>query len=272
MGATQSLVTGTCSSEDDLPKVSRNSLRDADLGGLFSFLALDQGTCDGEERGCSSCRSASDVKFMGPHMEALLEELFNAHDLNKNGVLEELELVQLNKKIALLHHGKEVDLEEVKEKYQALFRNGLSPYGQPVGFATFRKYVLKVLEDADPDLDSQEMMLEQWLSEARSARLMFHMPSVTSQADVPFLSTISFDTRDIGKHVEPVSQVDFETASTVASMSASSTPATAADSPWTLRQAKAVCRTASFVQPLHAVPPPPPAASDPWSADKKCCV
>lgn len=42
-----------------------------------------------------------------------------AQDLKKDGFLEEGELIKLNQKIAMLHHGTDADLAEVKEKFKA---------------------------------------------------------------------------------------------------------------------------------------------------------
>lgn len=126
-------------------------------------------------------------------LNGLLRALFQAHDLNKNGVIEEIELIQLNRKIAVLHYGKNVDLDAVKLKYQELFRRALNANGEPVPFETFRDYMLQVLVDLDPDAYAQEMILEQFLAEACAARAAFHIPSLSCAEDAPFLSTISFD-------------------------------------------------------------------------------
>lgn len=117
--------------------------------------------------------------------------LFSLHDLNGNGVLEESELVQLNSKVAMLHYGKDADLVAVKEKYRALFRDKLDPDGKPASYAVFRRYVLQVLDRLDPDPLAQEMIVEQFAAEARSARAVFHVPSFASSTDQSFLSKIS---------------------------------------------------------------------------------
>merc|ERR1719401_1218303 len=92
----------------------------------------------------------------------MIEKLFNLQDLNENGVLEESELIQLNKKVAMLHYGKDVDKEEVRAKYQELFRSKLDPSGQPVPVEKFRQYILDVLRAVDPDPNAQQMIVEQW--------------------------------------------------------------------------------------------------------------
>lgn len=132
----------------------------------------------------------------GPELvEDLTHRLFQLHDLNKNGMLEEEELVQLNKKIAMLHHGKEnTDKEEVKARYQELFRTELHPEGKPVHYDTFREYTLKVLGRMGADNPvEQSMILEQFIIEAVQARMAFHDPSLESATDAPYLQTICID-------------------------------------------------------------------------------
>jgi len=116
-----------------------------------------------------------------------MQELFRAHDLNENGLLEELELIQLNKKMAMLHYGKDADLADVSAKYKDLFRSGLDPEGEPVPYATFRRYMAKVLTDIDPDRRAQIMIMEQFIAEALAARSAFHLPSLASVSDLPFI-------------------------------------------------------------------------------------
>lgn len=123
-------------------------------------------------------------------LEALIAELFRLHDLNNNGVLEEEELVKLNQKIALLHHGKDANKAAVRAKFGHVFREELDPEGKPVPYATFRGYMMRLLEEVDPDPRAQEMVLEQFLAEAQSARAAFRIPSLSSASDAPFLSGI----------------------------------------------------------------------------------
>jgi hypothetical protein len=104
-------------------------------------------------------------------LEDLTKELFNLHDLNSNGQLEEEELISLNVKIATLHHGKGANLDEVRHKYRTLFRAKLDPHGRSVPYDTFRAYAVEVLEGLDSDLEAQEMILEQFVAEARAGRL-----------------------------------------------------------------------------------------------------
>mmetsp|Transcript_35535 Transcript_35535/g.94134 ORF Transcript_35535/g.94134 Transcript_35535/m.94134 type:complete len:399 (-) Transcript_35535:192-1388(-) len=136
-------------------------------------------------------RAAEELK-----VEALMHRLFRLHDLNKNGLLEEDELVQLNKKIAMLHHGKErTDKEEVKARYQTLFRAELHPEGQPVNYNTFREHIMRVLAGmgAGSCAVEQYMILEQLIVEALDGCFAFRVPSLVSTADAPYLGMISFD-------------------------------------------------------------------------------
>jgi len=125
-------------------------------------------------------------------IEHLLRELFRLHDLNSNGLLEIEELVQLNSKVALLHHGKDTNLAAVKARYRRLFKERLDPNGRPVSYQIFRRYVVQVLNGIDPDPAAQEMMLEQFVAEAKSARAVFHVRSFASNADKAFLPHLSF--------------------------------------------------------------------------------
>ncbi|CAE7856748.1 CKL4 [Symbiodinium microadriaticum] len=217
MGGVTSIAD--CVGENELPKARR--LPPSKLRGGFMQSILDSDACGFHSR--CDCAEASfsgerqKYRMNKPRRDSLLEELFAAHDLNKNGLLEELELIQLNKKIVLLHYGRNADLDAVKSKYQDIFRRNLSTTGEPVNFPVFRDYLHQVLNSIDPDPTAQEMILEQWLAEAQAARLMFHMPSVMSVSDLPFLSTISFDQDDL--EYKPSSRRSVDTASTTASVS-----------------------------------------------------
>lgn len=123
-------------------------------------------------------------------LEPLMQELFELQDLNKNGVLEEDELIKLNEKIAMLHYGKDTDRITVKQKYKDLFRSKLDPNGEPVPFPTFRRYMLGLLDDMDRDRLAQELILEQFIAEAKSGRVCFHCPSFQSVTDQPYRSKI----------------------------------------------------------------------------------
>lgn len=105
-------------------------------------------------------------------LEELLQELFALHDLNSNGFLEEMELVELNQKISILHYGTQADQEAVRVKYVDLFRSKLDPDGKPVPYDIFRRYMQGVMHEFEPrDELAQEMILEQFVEEARSARV-----------------------------------------------------------------------------------------------------
>jgi len=120
-------------------------------------------------------------------LDRLIRQLFELQDLNGNGMLEEDELIQLNKKVAMLHRGKDTDTEEVKAKYQELFRTRLDPDGKPVCLQVFRGHIMDVLQAIDPSEVAQSYILEQWIAEADLARCSFQLPSFHSISDVPFL-------------------------------------------------------------------------------------
>jgi len=106
-------------------------------------------------------------------LEPLIGELFCLQDLNSDGLLDESELVILNQNIAVLHYGQDVDIVAVKRKYQNVFREHLDADGRPVPVAIFSRYLLQVLHEFDPDPAAQEMILEQFIIEARTAREIF---------------------------------------------------------------------------------------------------
>jgi len=116
-------------------------------------------------------------------LAALVGELFSLQDLNSDGVLDEQELVKLNEKIAMLHYGKDIDRNAVKEKYRSVFREHLDAEGRPVPMAVFSRYVQKVLHEVDPDPAAQELILEQFIAEAQSGREMFRCNSFFSVTD-----------------------------------------------------------------------------------------
>lgn len=164
-----------------------------------NFCSEEGYDCVVAAEGC--CRGAGSHETIGcaegEEFESLMQELFRVHDLNENGLLEELELIQLNKKIAMLHYGKDVDLAAITAKYRELYRTGLDPEGQPVPYPAFRKYMTKVLFDLDPDVGAQEMVMQQFINEAVLARSAFHFPSTASVSDLPFLSKIRADNLDV---------------------------------------------------------------------------
>eukprot|EP00929_Paragymnodinium_shiwhaense_P005941 TRINITY_DN10865_c0_g2_i1.p1 TRINITY_DN10865_c0_g2~~TRINITY_DN10865_c0_g2_i1.p1 ORF type:complete len:215 (-),score=55.92 TRINITY_DN10865_c0_g2_i1:234-878(-) len=106
-------------------------------------------------------------------MEGLMRELFKLHDLNGNGLLEEVELVKLNEKIAILHCGYDTDRAAVRERYSAIFRDRMNPQGQAATYSTFRQYMYEILDSLDPDEPTQTMILQQLIAEADLALAAF---------------------------------------------------------------------------------------------------
>uniref|UniRef100_A0A7S4Q6W2 EF-hand domain-containing protein n=1 Tax=Alexandrium monilatum TaxID=311494 RepID=A0A7S4Q6W2_9DINO len=132
------------------------------------------------------------VCAVGPdRIEELLQELFRLHDLNKNGALEESELIKINEKIQILHYGEDIDKEEVRRKYKEHFRDKLDAQGHPVSYDVFRAYWLHVLQEHDKDLRVHEMILEQCIAEVDSARQAFFIKAFQSKSDEQFLPTLS---------------------------------------------------------------------------------
>uniref|UniRef100_A0A7S4PTJ9 EF-hand domain-containing protein n=1 Tax=Alexandrium monilatum TaxID=311494 RepID=A0A7S4PTJ9_9DINO len=109
----------------------------------------------------------------GERLEAMVHELFCLQDLESDGLLDEEELIRLNQQIAVLHYGQDTDLNAVRKKFQALFRERLHPQGLPVPFPAFREHMLKALDAMDSDEPSQEMAMEHFIDEASSARVHF---------------------------------------------------------------------------------------------------
>lgn len=106
-------------------------------------------------------------------LEGLMKELFKLHDLNGNGLLEEVELVKLNEKIAILHCGYDTDRAAVRERYSTIFRDRMNPQGQAATYSTFRGYMYEILDGLDPDEPTQTMILQQLIAEADLALAAF---------------------------------------------------------------------------------------------------
>jgi len=115
------------------------------------------------------CRTQA-VQGDGSRVQTLLHELFSLQDLNSDGLLDEEELVALNERIAVLHYGKDIDREDIRDRFVALFRERLDPDGLPVPFETFCEYMSQALEGIDRDSIAQEMIVEQFVAEAALAR------------------------------------------------------------------------------------------------------
>mmetsp|Transcript_61127 Transcript_61127/g.137981 ORF Transcript_61127/g.137981 Transcript_61127/m.137981 type:complete len:180 (+) Transcript_61127:62-601(+) len=107
-------------------------------------------------------------------LEGMMEELFRLHDLDKNGTLEEVELVKLNEKISILHQGVDADTEAVRQRYSGIFRAEFDADGRPVPYSTFRKYMFRMLDSLDPDEPTQAMIMDQFIAEADLA--LAHFP------------------------------------------------------------------------------------------------
>lgn len=108
----------------------------------------------------------------GPQLEDLIWQLFHAHDLNGDNLLDEQELIKLNEGVAKVHDNedRDFDVAAVREKYSKLFREKLDSEGNPVRYEKFRDYILALLSELDSHEDAQEMLMEQFLVEARIAR------------------------------------------------------------------------------------------------------
>lgn len=128
---------------------------------------------------------------MAGKRDFLLQGLFNLHDFDRKGLLEEEHLIKMNEKIAMLHYGKDTDRSAVRAKYSSLFRRHLDPEGQPVPYTTFRHYMQHVLNMVDPDELTQEMILEQLINEANAARALFHCDSFSSTSDLQIRKKIA---------------------------------------------------------------------------------
>mmetsp|Transcript_24732 Transcript_24732/g.53786 ORF Transcript_24732/g.53786 Transcript_24732/m.53786 type:complete len:270 (-) Transcript_24732:441-1250(-) len=129
------------------------------------------------------------------NLDQLTYILFSIQDLNKNGVLEEEELIALNESIARLHNGDDFDTSEIREVYRDLFRTKLDPHGRPVPYETFRDYIRGT---ADPDPEAQEMVLEHHIVVAKSGveylETMHHEAQRHSSIQGPALSLFPNET------------------------------------------------------------------------------
>jgi hypothetical protein len=143
------------------------------------------GLCGLYENYCASHRDTANPIDLA--LDELIQRLFDLQDLADDGMLGEDELIQLNKKVIMLHKGKDVDKEEIRARYHELFRSRLSASGEPVPLATFRRYILELLQTLDSDKTAQCFIVEQWIAEADMARQSFKVPSMQSLSDVPYL-------------------------------------------------------------------------------------
>lgn len=120
------------------------------------------------------------------HFEGLLEELFELLDGNKSGALEEDEALRLRSKVAVLRRGAD---EAICGALRAAEEWGLPAGGQPLAYPAFREYVLHVLEIVEPDQQSQEMILQQFVRSGRQHARQAKPPSVP-YATGPRLSAV----------------------------------------------------------------------------------
>jgi len=130
-------------------------------------------------------------------LEELIRELFWFHDLNGDGVLQEDELIRLNQKIAVMHHGVDINVSEANDspqkqhrrptevgaKFRDLFRAKLDPNGDPVEYETFRAYTRDVIYNLDSDPEAQEMIMEQFVVEAQTGRQALVFESLWKEPD-----------------------------------------------------------------------------------------
>jgi len=139
----------------------------------------------------TTCSNAA--PYTDHELEDLMQKLFVLQDLDKNGMLEERELVLLNRKIAIAHYGEGVDEEELKAKYQELFRTRLAQGDKlrAVPYARFRCYMFDVLQELDTDRHAQKLIVEQFIAEASLGRALFHAPGLRSDSDLSLLSKIT---------------------------------------------------------------------------------
>jgi len=104
-------------------------------------------------------------------VDSMVDELFALQDLNDDGLLEEWELVKMNQVISFLHYGHFRNPAEVQQRYSHLFRKHLNANGEPVGCATFRRYLTAALQEREADSPSQVAIVEQLIAEAQLARV-----------------------------------------------------------------------------------------------------
>jgi len=131
---------------------------------------LNMESVDGISSGTSRKLRPVPVEPRSQRIEALMRQLFNLQDVNADGVIEEADLVRLNDRIARLLHGKGAPATAFMTTGRALFRERLDAFGRPVPYATFRKYVLQILQELDPKEVAQDLILEQFVAEANLVR------------------------------------------------------------------------------------------------------
>eukprot|EP00928_Gymnodinium_smaydae_P012184 TRINITY_DN14430_c0_g1_i1.p1 TRINITY_DN14430_c0_g1~~TRINITY_DN14430_c0_g1_i1.p1 ORF type:complete len:233 (-),score=32.93 TRINITY_DN14430_c0_g1_i1:373-1071(-) len=140
------------------------------VGGLVDHYQFESDDDEGDHRDLDSFRTK---RNRGERLEGLMRDLFKLHDLNGNGLLEEVELVKLNEKVAILHGGIDTDRGAVRRRYSDIFRDSLNPDGKPATYAAFRDYMFRILDGLDPDGPTQAMIMDQLIAEADLALATF---------------------------------------------------------------------------------------------------
>lgn len=138
--------------------------------------------------GCSSNNGRRSPPLLGQEsLEELVWDLFRLHDLDGDGFLSEGELVRINEAISEIHTGSydKAESSELRAKYEQLFRDQLDPEGRPVPYGKFRDYIIRLVEQYDKHSEAQVMIVEQWVAEAHTARLI----GVTGAARTPTISS-----------------------------------------------------------------------------------
>merc|ERR1719498_1327408 len=140
-----------------------------------------------ETAACGSRKPARAEPLGADGLEDLILELFRLHDLDGNGLLSEGELIRINEAISEIHHGypKQDERTALKTKYQQLFRDQLDADGHAVPFGRFREYILRVVRGYDKHAEAQAMIVEQWVAEAHTARLIGNCGAPPPPAAVP---------------------------------------------------------------------------------------
>eukprot|EP00931_Biecheleriopsis_adriatica_P073732 TRINITY_DN47967_c0_g1_i1.p1 TRINITY_DN47967_c0_g1~~TRINITY_DN47967_c0_g1_i1.p1 ORF type:complete len:237 (+),score=44.70 TRINITY_DN47967_c0_g1_i1:28-711(+) len=141
------------------------------MGASLTSSVLNDCTALAASDGLLPCQEAAGQR--SERLEAMMQELFRLHDLNANGTLEEVELVKLNEKIAILHCGADADRALVRNRFSTIFRAELDPEGQPVPYSRFRRYMFRMLDAVDPDEPTQAMIMDQFIAEADLAIASF---------------------------------------------------------------------------------------------------
>jgi len=155
---------------------SRDCLKQSQVAsrGLCDLLCINN--CDASSVATSKKAASGGSSYtLGPEMlEELVGELFRLHDLDGNGLLSESELIRINEAISEIHHGspEKSVRNDLHTKYQQLFRDQLDPEGMPVPYGRFREYIMRVVGQYDKHADAQAMIVEQWVAEAHTARLV----------------------------------------------------------------------------------------------------